>query len=123
MEILKDLGIDTSKVDSEAIQLFLQYLAEKSILPELYIVLGNKIIDFLLLFAGCTIQVPSLKEIKDKLCDIDIYVNVSQAQDVKKAYQELKKKYNMPIFELERRYENVRKWADSSIARQYTPSS
>lgn len=120
MEILKDLDINTEQYDSQAIQLFLRYLAEKTILPELHLVFGNKIIDLLLIFAGSTIQIPSLYQIKQKLCDIDIYTTVEYNQGkIDNAYSNLKKKYNIPRFELERRYNNVREWLNSSALREY----
>lgn len=120
MEILKHLNLDCEKLDKEAIQLFLRYLAEKTILPELHLVFGNKILDLLMLFAGSTIEIPSLNSIKQKLCDIDIYSTVSQSDNREKAYLELKKKYNIPRFELERRYNNVQEWINNSVLREYT---
>jgi len=51
-----------------------------SMLPELLEVFGgDKLGQFLSIFEGCTIRVPSIQELKGSLRDIDIYVSLNKS--------------------------------------------
>lgn len=116
MEVLKDLQIDISKADPEAVRLFLQYLAEDTIIPELHLVFGNKVLEFLILCNGATIVVPSYEEIKDKLLDFILY---SESGGDRNKFNKLKEKYNIPLFEIERRVRSVEEWLARSVIRKF----
>lgn len=47
--------------------------AQESVLPELNVVFGDKIIQFLDIFAGATFEVPSRKILEDVLRDVSVY--------------------------------------------------
>lgn len=119
MEVLKDLQLDISKANPEAVRLFLNYLAEETVIPELHLVFGNKILEFIILLNGTTLVIPTYEQIKDKLLDFILY---SESVGDRNKFLELKKKYNIPLFEIERRVRSVEEWFSKSVIRKFTES-
>jgi hypothetical protein len=83
-----------------------------TLLPELYEVFGEKLVEFIAIFGGKKIEVPSIQTIEDAVRDADIFNALSGAtkQDSLEIYQRLQEKYFFnALGEVAERYAVVRK--------------
>ena len=79
-----------------------------SLLPELYDIFGEKLIELIVIFGGKNIKIPSMEEINMMSRDARIYNTLSQGDFLTKL-DFLKKTLNFPTAVILERYDMVRK--------------
>ena len=94
----------TNKKLIDVIELVLLYKFSDTLLPEIYGVIGkDKFIEFLSVFSGTTVKVPSFEELKNAIRDAIIYAEVKKGSSTKY----LAKEYGITEKEVEEIYADV----------------
>ena len=98
----------------DVFQMVLLSVAERTPLPELYEVFGqDKLVQFLDIFAGCTITVPPADIIANAVRDVDIYTSLERTgTDHTDTVDDLARKYEMKNDRIRSIYSRVDKLID-----------
>lgn len=103
-------SLKESLEDLDLIYIFLLRLGRFTLLPEIYSIFDKEAtLKFIELFAGCTIEVPTVEEIQKHARDIIIYSELSKK---KSTVKELSERYEIPPKVVLEIYQKVKQFVE-----------
>lgn len=99
----------------DALQVALLRAGKDTLLPEIYDIFGKeKLLKFLDIFAGTTVQVPTKKVLEDAIRDTYIYLGIENAKAKRKekadVVRDLAKRYDIDNRDVHIIYEDMKKY-------------
>ena len=105
-----DILAEADRGLADGLYLALLRLQEHSLLPELYAIFGDKVIEFLDIFAGQTIEVPSLDKLERAVRDVQVYNRLQRTPNRDATLSDLCTEYDLTEQQIRTIEKTMQEW-------------